>query len=52
MLAMTPPLELGVDVEVRPSEGMGDGLFCKRAISKGEYLFDYLGEQLTEQQVS
>jgi len=46
--APSPPLGLGDGVEVREAKGKGVGLFATRPLKKGTYLFDYLGEVLTE----
>ncbi|GMH66673.1 hypothetical protein TrST_g10718 [Triparma strigata] len=45
------PLQMGVDVEVLPSEGRGEGLFALRTIEKGSYIFDYLGETLSQEEI-
>ena len=48
--APNPPLSLQAgDLVVRPVPGKGRGLFAARAISKGRFCFDYLGEPLTEE---
>mmetsp|Transcript_15407 Transcript_15407/g.62009 ORF Transcript_15407/g.62009 Transcript_15407/m.62009 type:complete len:236 (-) Transcript_15407:2817-3524(-) len=47
-LAPTPPLELNLDLEVRPSAGAGLGLFALRRIPRGTFVMDYLGESLDE----
>jgi len=46
--AKTPALVLGVDLEVRPSPGRGLGLFALKAVPKGTFVTDYIGEELTE----
>jgi len=46
--AKNPPLELGVTCEIRKSPGAGLGLFAKKDIKRGTFLFDYLGEEITE----
>mmetsp|Transcript_6217 Transcript_6217/g.9523 ORF Transcript_6217/g.9523 Transcript_6217/m.9523 type:complete len:242 (+) Transcript_6217:84-809(+) len=43
-----PPLKLNEDVEIRDSPGRGMGVFSKRRIVEGTYLFDYIGEHLDE----
>lgn len=49
-LIFSPPLQINVDVDVRPSNGRGQGLFALRSIRKGTYIFDYLGESLGGQE--
>lgn len=44
--ARTPPLEVGVDVEIAESPGRGLGLFASRRIEKGTFMMDYLGEDI------
>lgn len=49
--ALSPALRLGVDLEVRETASMGKGLFAKSHIGAFTYLFDYTGEQLSEEQL-
>lgn len=42
------PMDEAECFEVRPSAGKGEGLFARRAIEQGAFLFDYLGERLDE----
>ncbi|KAJ8600520.1 hypothetical protein CTAYLR_009208 [Chrysophaeum taylorii] len=48
----TAPLELGSDLEARPSPGRGLGLFASSPIKRGTYIMDYDGERLTEAQLA
>ena len=45
-LALSPPMTLD-DVEIRDAPGKGEGLFASRRIKEGEFILDYLGEEMT-----
>ena len=38
------------DLEVRPSPIHGNGLFTRRAIRKGTYIIEYIGEKITKEE--
>ena len=46
-LALSPPLGLDGDVEIREAPGKGEGLFASRRIKEGTFIMDYLGEEMT-----
>ena len=49
-LANIQPLQLGVDVAVKPSEGRGQGVFALRRIEPGTLIGRYEGRLLSDEQ--
>ena len=49
-LALTPPLTLD-DVEIREAPGKGEGLFASRRIKEGCFIMDYLGEEMSAEEL-
>ena len=49
-LALTPPLTLD-DVEIREAPGKGEGLFASRRIKEGQFIMDYLGEEMSAEEL-
>ena len=52
VLALAPPMTLDGDVEIREAPGKGEGLFASRRIKEGEFIMDYLGEEMSADELN
>ena len=52
VLALSPPMTLDGDVEIREAPGKGEGLFASRRIKEGEFIMDYLGEEMSADELN
>ncbi len=50
-LALSPPMTLD-DVEIREAPGKGEGLFARRRIEKGQFVMEYLGEEMSADELN
>ncbi len=44
-------MTLDGDVEIREAPGKGEGLFASRRIKEGEFIMDYLGEEMSAEEL-
>ena len=51
-LALSPPMTLDGDVEIREAPGKGEGLFARRSIKEGSFIMDYLGEEMAADELN
>ena len=52
VLALSPPMTLDGDVEIREAPGKGEGLFASRRIKEGEFIMDYLGQEMSADELN